>query len=88
MSIYSQALLLFHYSYFLFFIYLVSGVIFCFYKDKIFFCTIILIFNDLLGCYIPFVWFIVFLFVGCLVFYAVFLFDCSVKDCYFIFSRN
>ncbi|EBK6837832.1 hypothetical protein DQ661_12530 [Salmonella enterica] len=88
MGIYSHVLLLSHYSYFLFFIYLVSAVIFYFYKDKIFFCTIILLFNDLLGCYIPFGWFIVFIFVVFLVFYSVFLFLCSVKDRLKLFSQN
>lgn len=77
MDIYSQALLLFHYSYFLFFLYLVSGVIFYLYKDKIFFCTIISLFNDLLGCYILFDWFIILFFIVFLVFCAVLLLYCG-----------
>ncbi|EAR4436893.1 hypothetical protein EOG74_05075 [Salmonella enterica] len=84
----THALLLFRYLYFLFFIYLISVVIFYLYKDKIFFCTIISLFNDLLGCYILFVWFIVFVFLLFLVLCVVFLFFISLKDRYYVFSQN
>ncbi len=84
----THALLLFRYSYFLFSMYLISVVIFYLYKDKIFFCTIISLFNDLLGCYILFVWFIIFVFLFFLVFCVVFLLCGSLKDRYSVFSQN
>ncbi len=84
----TRALLLFCYSCFLFFMHLISVVIFYLYKDKIFFCTIILLFNDLLGCYILLDWFIIFVFYYFLVFYVVILLCCGLKDRYFVFKQN
>ncbi|EAB2297804.1 hypothetical protein EOI67_24225 [Salmonella enterica] len=82
-----HALLLFCYLYFLFFIYLVSGVIFHFHKDKIFFCTIILLFNDLLDCYTLFIWFVIFVFLVLLVLNSVFWILFGEKDRNIAFSQ-